>query len=255
MHYLNPFVFENAVSRGALSHRSKELKLFIDAMKDYWGNQTPQKIRVVYDRYLDWKMKNPKEFKDRGKPIELSLQKEFDEEYARWGLTYLGTDAQAAQPFLADQGRQPLSPNQVSPFYYYHAAQYDNLVGKNGILRKGLQPSHGGRGGAGDALGGKAGARFNARSVGVVHGSPDSHTAVFYALLKDKTDLEKFGKMSLILRFPKGVVPAAQVERDPDDPRNCWRIKIPIQPRHIEALTTEGWVPVQDLTALEEVFG
>ena len=248
MHYLIPDTFERTVARGALHTRSRELKDALEAIRNYYNDASARNIQIVSKRLHKWKMTNPKEFKNRGRPIETALRAELKEEYARWGLSYsLGTDTDAAAPFLADDQGNVLHPNAISPLYFYHACNYEAL---RGIRRTGLDPSHGGQGGAGDVLGGANGHYFNARSVGVVHGTTASHTAVFYALLKDQKDIG-FGKMSLILRFLRNTVPPGDVAVDPDDNRNAFRISRRVAPANIEALTTEGWVPISDLTELD----
>lgn len=255
MQYLIPNIFEKKIARGALHTRSRELKDALEAVRKYWNNASAQNIQTVSKRLHKWKMTNPKEFADRGKPIETQLRAELKEEYARWGLTYgLGTDTEPAQPFLANKEGAPIHPNNISTYYYYHACNYEAL---RGIKETGLDPGHGGRGGAGDVLvqqgNMQGGGHFNARSVGVVHGTTATHTAVFYALLKDQKDIG-FRKMSLILRFPKNIVPARNVAVDPDDPRSAFRISISVAASHIDALTTEGWVPISDLTELDAVL-
>jgi hypothetical protein len=57
--------------------------------------------------------------------------------------------------------------------------------------------------------------------------------------------------MTVILRFSHNVVPARSVQEDPDDPRHAYRIYSRIDPFHIEALTTEGWVSIRSLVDLE----
>ncbi len=254
--YLNPQIFEASVNRKSiLQHRSAELRDALDAIREYSRHPGPGTVQTVSHRLHQWQTKNPKEFADRGSGIEVSLRAQLRAAYAAYGLSY--DSANVAQPFMykSDAKKQPIQPDQISPFYYYHVCSFRAL---RGIKRTGLDPAFGGRGGAGDALlqrGGPANAarNFNIRSQGVVHGTTATHTAVFYAVLKD---LEEIGRgladWAIVLRFPKGIVPAGYVTVDPDDSRHAFRISVRIPPNNIEGLFPyEGWIRITDLAELD----
>lgn len=265
MSYLKSAEFEKAITRGITHSRSAELKAAIKAIKAYEHKPSKEGIQRVSKLLGRWRTKNPKEFLDRGSRIEHDLRAELKAEYAKYQLTYgLGTRLDAAQLFLVDSASgKPLRQEYVDPHYYYHATNYDNL---RSIKQFGLDPNFGGRGGASDRVKDQ---RFKQRSAGKVHAATSTHTASFYGLLHDEPSLfvkayggglfrqgvpkdpVRLGKMTVILRFSRNVVPAKSVEVDPDDPRHAYRIYSRISPFHIEALTTEGWVSIGSLVDLD----
>jgi hypothetical protein len=269
MAYLNSKEFEKAINRSFPHTRSPELKAALEAIREYERKPSTENIQRVSKLLRRWRSTNPKEFAARGSAIESQLRAELKSEYARYGLTYgLGTDLGDAQPFLVNSASGlPAQAEIVSHLYYYHATNYTNL---RSIKRAGLDPNFGGRGGASDQV---KSAQFKKRSAGKVHATTSTHTASFYGLLHDEPSLfvrayggglfprgippdpADLGKMTIILRFPQNSVPRRAVQKDPDDPRNAWRIYSRVSPIHIEALTTEGWVPIAKLVELDAALG
>jgi len=155
------------------------------------------------------------------------------------------------------------------PRFLYQATSYRNL---QSIRTNGLDPGHGGNGGAGAQLG-AAGTDFVITSQGYIHGTSASSTANFYSLMRDDPPL--FGNihtdignpanrlaphlladMAIILRFSKKETFDLGVdwERDPHDPRNAFRTRNAIGPDYIEGLTTEGWVKIRFLINLDSAL-
>jgi len=267
--YLIPGIFERKIRRGILHTRSPELRALLGALRAYWDQPSARGIQEVSQRLDTWQREHPKEFKARGRPIYGAMIAELQEEYSRWGLRSLGTDLDAAIPFLVSTHTgKTIAPNQISPTYFYHATNYNNL---RKIQINGLDPRRGGRGGASDQVNS---ARFKKRSAGKVHASGATHTAACYSLLHDEPPLfvkaygkglfkggkvpkrpNELGKMGVILRFPKRVIPSAELEPDPDDPRDAYRIYCRIRPSRIQVLTTEGWVAIGHLKELDLALG
>lgn len=185
----------------------------------------------------------------------------------------LETDLTPAKPFLIKPDvsgaqakiEQPAEEIKDDAKYFYHATNYKNL---QSIKVNGLDPNFGGKGGAGDQVGGADGKHFNTRSGGKVHGTAASSTANFYAVMRDeptlfvkayrnigsldeKQDPQNLGDFAVILRFRRDI---GTWEKDPDDPRNAWRTSDKIQPWCIEALTTEGWKKINHLNALDKAL-
>jgi len=109
----------------------------------------------------------------------------------------------------------------------YHATRIQNLeIGeRRGILRQGLQPSHGGRGGAGEQVESQ---HFMRRSQGKVHFTTNPETARFY-------QGSVFGgpEHAEILKLAMPLSIARWKERDPDDRREAFRVRKAIRPELI----------------------
>jgi hypothetical protein len=273
VHYLKSAEFIKAIDRNVFHTRSRQLQDAVDAIKEYEKQSTKENIKKVSKRLRLWKMTNRKEFQDRGAPIEAPLRQELKDEFGRHGLKYVpGTTVAEAQPFLytlqqgpgAQLAALPMQANLVDPRYYYHATKYGNLPM---IKANGLDPSCGGQRGASEAVHIQ---HFIDGSRDKVHASTCTNTSTFYAAVHDKkaSFLVQGGgviprnpvflkDLGVILRFSRNLVSPEDLENDPDDPdrpgaiRGAWRIYSRISPLFIEALTTEGWVPIRDLVELD----
>jgi len=179
------------------------------------------------------------------------------------------TNLKPAKPFLlSSKTGKPVHKNLqlIDLIYFYHATNYKNL---QGIKQKGMDPTRGGKGGAGKQVGSKT---FIAHSKNFVHATPSTKTSSFYGLLHDEPTLfvkayggkafkggvppdpQEFGSFTVILRFPRKIPNVTWVE-DPDDKRDAWRTANKIPPQQIEALTTDGWVKISTLISLNEALG
>lgn len=269
MPFLKSSEFVKAVDRNIFHTRSSELKGVINALRAHEKKPTKDTIQQIGESFISWKKKHPKEFAARFASNEASFRTELIKEYAKYGLTFgLATDLGDAKPFLVNSATgKPMQAEFINNRFYYHATNFGNL---KSIKVSGLDPNFGGHGGASDQV---KSPQFKARSAGKVHASTSTHTATFYGLLHDEPSLfvKAYGaglfpggipadpkhlkKMTVILRFSKACVRPSNVEKDPDDPRNAWRIYSRISPLHIEALTTEGWVPILKLVELDAALG
>jgi hypothetical protein len=68
--------FETTINRGAFSSRSSELKTLVAAVDAFIGRMDKQTIAAVRDAFYRWRDRNPKEYADRGAPIEGDLKTE-----------------------------------------------------------------------------------------------------------------------------------------------------------------------------------
>ncbi|HEX5420345.1 MAG TPA: hypothetical protein VFY39_10125 [Gammaproteobacteria bacterium] len=66
--------FEAAIRRGAGHFRSSELDAAVSAIKKYVDRPSAENIKRVRDCLAAWKTRNPKEFQNRGAPIEDDLR-------------------------------------------------------------------------------------------------------------------------------------------------------------------------------------
>jgi len=82
---LIPGSFEEKVSKGALSSRSKELKALIEAIRNYVADNSEPGIVQVNETWKAWKKEDPKEFSSRGIPIALDFEREIAAELEGFG--------------------------------------------------------------------------------------------------------------------------------------------------------------------------
>ena len=82
---LIPGSFEEKVSKGALSTRSKELKALIEAIRNYVADNSESGIVQVNETWKAWKKQDPKEFSSRGIPIALDFEREIAAELEGFG--------------------------------------------------------------------------------------------------------------------------------------------------------------------------
>jgi hypothetical protein len=68
--------FETAINRGKLSTRSSRLDRVVGAVKLHCTHQTEPHIEDVIWKFQEWKHDDPKEFKDRGAPLEQDFMAE-----------------------------------------------------------------------------------------------------------------------------------------------------------------------------------
>lgn len=157
------------------------------------------------------------------------------------------------KPALTDTLKQWLIPGA----HFFHVTVFKHIPS---LMKQGLDPAYGGIEGAG--------ARTNLEdfcilSKGLVHAATHASGTQTYIKLYELGSFKSgwyaiygpcttLAEAPLVLRFPKrleGVVWSP----DEDDPNG---VKTPgrIKPEYIEALTTEGWVPLFDLIEVENAI-
>jgi hypothetical protein len=86
MSYLTvPGDFEKAINRGNLSFRSDRLKALVEAVNEYISHPSRPRLTWVQLRWDEWKQRDPKEFSDRGRPIEQQMRDEIKGRFIRLG--------------------------------------------------------------------------------------------------------------------------------------------------------------------------
>lgn len=86
MHYLTVAgKFDEAVARGGLSFRSERLKALSQAIDQYVQRRSRPNLQWVQLRLDNWKQQDPKEFADRGRPIEPQLRDEIKQHFISFG--------------------------------------------------------------------------------------------------------------------------------------------------------------------------
>jgi len=88
--------FEKAINRGVGHFRSSELDLAVAAIKQYIKSASADHIKNVRDRLAAWKRLHPKEYANRGQPIQEALQAELKKECAHWRVPSEPTAVAAA---------------------------------------------------------------------------------------------------------------------------------------------------------------
>jgi hypothetical protein len=76
--------FETAINRGKLSSRSARLDQVVGAVKLYCTHATEPHLEDVIWKFQAWKHDDPKEFKDRGAPLERDFMAEIDAGLSRF---------------------------------------------------------------------------------------------------------------------------------------------------------------------------
>lgn len=78
--------FENAIRRGATSFRSSELDAAVAAIHAYIQQPSAEHIKRVRNTLAAWRDLHPKEFSNRGAPIENALRAELTAACRQWGV-------------------------------------------------------------------------------------------------------------------------------------------------------------------------
>lgn len=117
--------FENAISRGAFSMRSPMLKQVVSDVQLYCASPSLGHFLTLINRLAGWKIKHPKEYADRGAPLEGSMLPELVNECRRWNIDLKDPVFQRLRDYLAVvPGGKPAKagkPVVYSPFSKFEA--------------------------------------------------------------------------------------------------------------------------------------
>jgi hypothetical protein len=78
--------FETAINRGGVSYRSGRLTALAGLIKKYIGSPSAMTLRAVSFTYDAWMTEDPKEFANRGAPIQTAFETELLQEYRKFGI-------------------------------------------------------------------------------------------------------------------------------------------------------------------------
>jgi hypothetical protein len=156
--------------------------------------------------------------------------------------------------FFSGEPVDPASANRRDNDYLYHVTTLGNL---RGILDQGLQASHGGVGGAGQRIAEPvnpgAAKNFIAGSRGFVHAAEVPAIVDRYAHEYDnQADAGALINAPVVLRFPRAVLGSVH-ERDPAERPGAVRTHRDISSNHLELLSQEGWVPLNNRAVVDEI--
>ena len=90
--------FERAIDRGIGHFRSSELDGSVRAINTYIKKPNAPNITAVRNWLAGWKSRNPKEYANRGAPIENDLRAELNQHLDKWGVPKAPTDAPPTGP-------------------------------------------------------------------------------------------------------------------------------------------------------------
>src|SRR5262245_24635356 len=78
--------YESRIKRGLLSFRSKRLDAVVKAIADYIKGPSEDNLTAIETAVETWREKDPKEYADRGSPLEQQLANEIREQGEKyWG--------------------------------------------------------------------------------------------------------------------------------------------------------------------------
>lgn len=182
----------------------------------------------------------------------------------------LETNLKPAREFISPSYLNWAKECVISPSHYYHVTTYKHIPS---IITTGLDPAYGGKGGSSEKVGFED---FMNISKGNIHLSCYTSNVKKYINLYDKSsDFNKkhdfnpqkadfdfnttyhapttLGESAVVLRVPKKIE-GIEWDEDYDDKEGVTSSKA-IEPEHIEALTTQGWIPVSDLVEIRKALG